>query len=440
MTRAATHLLEAPSRRARSSSASGSDGHRVHPARRPAAIAIGRIPQWVVDERAGVSRTCRTRRRPASSAQAGAGRRRRRPPGRGGVVVDERCTGPARRGRLVADRVWCSRRRSLRRPRWSRSRTPPTCPTRAVSCSTGRGRRSSVRTTSPGGADGVLGVPERACRRGGGLLPRRSARLDRRLRTRRPAAAPVSSSRPWRTRPCTRPGTVLDDAEQTPAGGAARGRGGLPPGGRHDPRADRRVRRSAPREPADGALRVRRHAGVGRRRSGPAARGRLRPLRLRPGRAGRGAHGLGDGARRDAVPRSRSRRTPSSPRSTRTPTSARASTVTRRRWASTARRTRPRVAEVASMSAAQRQRLRLSWEWWDGTVLPMAPADETLAGAAALLARDEVGPARSLRRGRGRRGGGRGGTRPRRGDGRGPQRSAAGPGPGLGDGLRTPVT
>ena len=53
-------------------------------------------------------------------------------------------------------------------------------------------------------------------------------------------------------------------------------------------------------------------------------------------------------------------------------------------------------AEVASMSAAQRQRLRLSWEWWDGTVLPMAPADETLAGAAALLARDEVDlPARS---------------------------------------------
>ena len=48
------------------------------------------------------------------------------------------------------------------------------------------------------------------------------------------------------------------------------------------------------------------------------------------------------------------------------------------------------------MSAAQRQRLRLSWEWWDGTVLPMAPADETLAGAAALLARDEVDlPARS---------------------------------------------
>ncbi|GEK21777.1 hypothetical protein [Cellulomonas xylanilytica] len=47
-------------------------------------------------------------------------------------------------------------------------------------------------------------------------------------------------------------------------------------------------------------------------------------------------------------------------------------------------------AEVASMSASDRQRLRLSWEWWDGTVLPMAPADETLAAAAALLARDEV--------------------------------------------------
>jgi len=49
-----------------------------------------------------------------------------------------------------------------------------------------------------------------------------------------------------------------------------------------------------------------------------------------------------------------------------------------------------KVAEVAEMSASQRQRLQLSWVWWDGTVLPMAPADETLAAAAALLARDEA--------------------------------------------------
>ena len=49
-----------------------------------------------------------------------------------------------------------------------------------------------------------------------------------------------------------------------------------------------------------------------------------------------------------------------------------------------------KVAEVDAMPAEQRQRLRLSWGWWDGTVLPMAPADETLATAAALLARDEA--------------------------------------------------
>lgn len=49
-----------------------------------------------------------------------------------------------------------------------------------------------------------------------------------------------------------------------------------------------------------------------------------------------------------------------------------------------------KVAEVAGMSAAQRQRLLLSWGWWDGTILPMAPAAETLAAAAALLARDEA--------------------------------------------------
>jgi hypothetical protein len=48
-----------------------------------------------------------------------------------------------------------------------------------------------------------------------------------------------------------------------------------------------------------------------------------------------------------------------------------------------------KVAEVAAMPAEQRARLRLSWRWWDGTDLPMAPADETLATAAALLARDD---------------------------------------------------
>lgn len=49
-----------------------------------------------------------------------------------------------------------------------------------------------------------------------------------------------------------------------------------------------------------------------------------------------------------------------------------------------------KVAEVAAMPAAERERLLLSWGWWDGTILPMAPADETLAAAAALLARDEA--------------------------------------------------
>ena len=49
---------------------------------------------------------------------------------------------------------------------------------------------------------------------------------------------------------------------------------------------------------------------------------------------------------------------------------------------------RDKVAEVDAMSADQRQRLRLSWVWWDGTELPMAAASETLASAAALLARD----------------------------------------------------
>ncbi|WP_456789798.1 hypothetical protein [Cellulomonas sp. P5_C5] len=49
-----------------------------------------------------------------------------------------------------------------------------------------------------------------------------------------------------------------------------------------------------------------------------------------------------------------------------------------------------KVAEVAAMPASERRRLLLSWGWWDGTALPMAPADETLAAAAALLARDEA--------------------------------------------------
>jgi len=42
------------------------------------------------------------------------------------------------------------------------------------------------------------------------------------------------------------------------------------------------------------------------------------------------------------------------------------------------------------MSPAGRSRLRLSWVWWDGTDLPMAPAEQTLATAADLLARDDA--------------------------------------------------
>ncbi len=54
-----------------------------------------------------------------------------------------------------------------------------------------------------------------------------------------------------------------------------------------------------------------------------------------------------------------------------------------------------KAAEVAAMPTAQRARLRLSWAWWDGTTLPMAPAEQTLAAAAALLTRDEAAlPAR----------------------------------------------
>jgi hypothetical protein len=49
-----------------------------------------------------------------------------------------------------------------------------------------------------------------------------------------------------------------------------------------------------------------------------------------------------------------------------------------------------KAAEVAALPPGQRAGLRLSWVWWDGTDLPMAPAAETLATAASLVARDEV--------------------------------------------------
>ena len=49
-----------------------------------------------------------------------------------------------------------------------------------------------------------------------------------------------------------------------------------------------------------------------------------------------------------------------------------------------------RAAQVAAMPAADRKRIKLSWTWWDGTNLPMAPAAQTLAVAAALLARDQA--------------------------------------------------
>ncbi|GGC02395.1 hypothetical protein [Cellulomonas carbonis] len=48
------------------------------------------------------------------------------------------------------------------------------------------------------------------------------------------------------------------------------------------------------------------------------------------------------------------------------------------------------VAELAAMPVAERERLLLSWVWWDGTELPMAPADDTLNRAAELLARDDA--------------------------------------------------
>lgn len=47
-------------------------------------------------------------------------------------------------------------------------------------------------------------------------------------------------------------------------------------------------------------------------------------------------------------------------------------------------------AEFAAMPPEEQQRLQLSWQWWDGTPLPMAPAAETLARAAELLARDDA--------------------------------------------------
>jgi len=47
-------------------------------------------------------------------------------------------------------------------------------------------------------------------------------------------------------------------------------------------------------------------------------------------------------------------------------------------------------ARLASLPASQRARSLLSWTWRDGTVLPQAPADELLAEARALLARDEA--------------------------------------------------
>ena len=42
------------------------------------------------------------------------------------------------------------------------------------------------------------------------------------------------------------------------------------------------------------------------------------------------------------------------------------------------------------MSPEQRQLTTLSWVWWDGTDLPMAPADETMTLATSLLARDDA--------------------------------------------------
>ncbi|MBO1751399.1 hypothetical protein J4G33_06240 [Actinotalea sp. BY-33] len=48
------------------------------------------------------------------------------------------------------------------------------------------------------------------------------------------------------------------------------------------------------------------------------------------------------------------------------------------------------TTDVAALPHEEQQRLELSWTWWDGTELPMAPAATTLASAADLLARDEA--------------------------------------------------
>jgi len=47
-------------------------------------------------------------------------------------------------------------------------------------------------------------------------------------------------------------------------------------------------------------------------------------------------------------------------------------------------------ARLAGLSASERARALLSWTWRDGTPLPEAPADELIADARALLARDEA--------------------------------------------------
>jgi hypothetical protein len=49
-----------------------------------------------------------------------------------------------------------------------------------------------------------------------------------------------------------------------------------------------------------------------------------------------------------------------------------------------------KAAQVAAMPPADRERIQLSWTWWDGTNLPMAPAEQTLSVAASLLARDRA--------------------------------------------------
>ncbi|MBB2924296.1 hypothetical protein [Cellulomonas cellasea] len=46
------------------------------------------------------------------------------------------------------------------------------------------------------------------------------------------------------------------------------------------------------------------------------------------------------------------------------------------------------AARHAAMPAEQRARARLSWVWWEGSELPPAPAEETLAAVARLVARD----------------------------------------------------